>query len=226
MFLIDPIITIGYNSLMKPTIIGLLGKPLSGKDTVAQTIEQSFPGVAIISMGDMLREVRAAGPSHRFWNDLQESVTIAMNGGIAPDEPVFRCFTKLIQEKRSEGKSLFVWTGALRTEDQITMLDSWCRTNGFDERFIHISVPDDELMKRREARLELKREDDRTDAFTFRLTEYERLSAPVIKRLREEGRLIDINGVGAVETVGKRVVDTLLMHGMDPETQLPRATRR
>ena len=48
---------------MKPTVIGIVGKPLSGKDTVAKAIETAFPNVSIIYMGDVLREVKAVDPT-------------------------------------------------------------------------------------------------------------------------------------------------------------------
>ena len=223
---LDAINTIGYNSPMKPTIVGILGKPLSGKDTVAKSIESAFPNVSIVSMGDVLREVKATGPSHRFWHTLEESVTVAMNGGISPDEPVFRCFTQLIEEQQKEGKELFVWTGALRTEAQLDMLDAWCKQYGFDERFLHIEVPDDELLHRLEVRRDLKRDDDKEEVLSFRLKEYDRQSAPVIHRLKKEGRLIAVDGSGLKETVGKRAVDALAMRGIDPEIRLPASSRR
>lgn len=211
---------------MKPTVVGLLGKPLAGKDSVAAILTRELPGCVSISIGDVIREVKAEGPRHRFWPLLQGSIAVADAGGIAPDSPVFACITTLIEEKRAEGNDMVVWVGGPRSEDQLTWLDAWTRAKGYEERFVFINTPDDELHARREYRANGGRTDDTPDAFSERLTQYEAVTRPVVDRLKSEGRLIEVKSGGGKEAVGRRAVEALQHIARDPEITLPTQSRR
>jgi adenylate kinase family enzyme len=211
---------------MARTVIGILGKPLSGKDTVAETLRLTHPSLAAISMGDVVREVKAVGPAHRFWDLLKDSIAVADAGGIAPDEPIFRCITLLIEEQFRSGKDTVLWVGGPRSEQQVRWLDAWVTENGYHDQFLHIDVPDGEVYARLNDRLRHGRADDRTDVIAFRLTEYERVTAPAVSRLAEEGKLRQINGVGSKESVAAHAAAALGLPGIDPETSLPLTSRR
>lgn len=206
---------------MQKTIIGILGKPLSGKDTVADMLRSMNPGIATISMGDVVREVKATGPSHRFWDLLHDSIAVADSGGIAPDGPIFRCITLLIEEQFALGKESVVWIGGPRSEQQLVWLDAWAAENGYGDQFLHIDVPDSEVYARINHRLDHGRADDRTDVIAFRLSEYERVTYPAISRLATEGRIAKINGVGARESVAAHAAEALQLGFFDPEVALP-----
>lgn len=211
---------------MTNTIIGILGKPLSGKDTVAEALRSMNPGIATISMGDVVREVKATGPSHRFWDLLHDSIAVADSGGIAPDEPIFRCITLLIDEEFGQGKESVMWIGGPRSEQQLIWLDAWAAEKGYRDQFLHIDVPDSEVYARINHRLDHGRADDRTDVIAFRLSEYERVTLPAVDHLASEGRIAKINGVGARESVAAHAAEALNLGFFDPEATLPMSARR
>lgn len=211
---------------MQQTIIGILGKPLSGKDTVAEALRLMNPGVATISMGDVVREVKATGPSHRFWDLLHDSISVADAGGIAPDGPIFRCITLLIDEQFANGKEAVMWIGGPRSEQQVKWLDAWSTQHGYRDQFLHIDVPDNEVYARLIDRLDHGRADDRSDVIAFRLSEYERVTQPAVDYLETEGRIAKINGVGARESVAANAAEALRMGFFDPEVALPVFARR
>ncbi len=211
---------------MQRIIIGLLGKPLAGKDTVADALRAKFPEIATISMGDVVREVKSVGESHRFWPILHDAIAIADAGGIAPDEPIFQCLTQLSEEQWAQGKRVVVWVGGPRSEQQVEQLDAWTRTNNVEERFLHIDVPDSEVYRRVEHRLSHGRADDRSDVIAVRLQEYERVTKPAIDKLDSEGRIAMVNGVGERHTICANAIESLKIPLMEREITLPAMARR
>ncbi len=209
---------------MQPTIIGLLGKPLAGKDTVARALADSLPNLATISMGEVVREVKAVGPAHRFWNELHDSIGIADAGGIAPDGPIFECLTKLITEQFDKGAETVVWVAGPRSEQQLDWLDSWTKDCGYQEQFVYIDVPDEMVYERVSERAAHMREDDKV--VPYRLAEFERITKPVIDRLREQGRIREISGLGGREAVGSRAVEIFMPVQKEHEPTLPTMARR
>jgi adenylate kinase family enzyme len=210
---------------MQPTIIGILGKPLAGKDTVAKALRERYTDLAVISMGDVINEVKATGPEHRFWPILKDSIAIADAGGIAPDEPIFECFRELADEYLNKGKTKIVWSAGPRTEEELKMLDRWAKTCGYQEQFFHIDITNDEAHQRLDGR-KMGRADDRSDILSFRLAKFDEITQPVIDQLRNEGRIVEINGMGEKEIVGKRVQESLRIAPPDPEITLPAMARR
>jgi len=209
---------------MKPTIIALLGKPLAGKDTVARCLRNFDAGLATISIGEVLREVKAVGQDHRFWPLFKDAITIADAGGIVPDEPIFRCFTRLVTEHLDAGKETVIWIGGPRSDQQLDWLDRWTRACGYEEKFMYVDVPDDIVFERVEQRKSHKRTDDQ--AVEYRLAEFERVTKPVVDRLRDQGRLHEINGTGGKEHVGTKAVELLFPGVREPEIRLPSRARR
>lgn len=210
---------------MQPTIIGVLGKPLAGKDSVASFLRDTHPDFATISMGDVVREVKATGPTHRFWSQLSHAIAVADAGGIAPDEPIFFCITQLIEEKLAEGKRGVLWIGGPRSVQQVAWLDAWAKAKGLVQQFLYIDIPDLEVYTRLDGRNE-GRVDDTKDVMGFRLQEFARVTKPAIDQLKGEGRMIEIDGIGTKVEVGKRVVESLAIRLFEPEISLPARARR
>lgn len=209
---------------MQPTIIGIIGKPLAGKDTVANVLSNRLPRVALVSMGEVVREVKATGPAHRFWDELNGAITIADAGGIAPDESIFRCLMKLVTEQFDSGNETVLWVGGPRSEQQLRWLDEWAKACGYAEKFIHVDVPDETVYERVEARASSNRTDDQ--AVSYRLTEFERVTKPVVDRLREQRRVIEVNGMGTKESIGSRAFEQLQPLRLQREITLPFMARR
>jgi len=70
------------------------------------------------------------------------------------------------------------------------------------------------------------REDDRMDRFAVRLNTFSNNIKLVADRLRKEGRLTEISGIGSKETVVSRAIDALNLKPRDPEITLPPMARR
>lgn len=211
--------------MQQPTIIGVLGKPLSGKDTVAKSLCEKDPGIAMISMGEVLREVKKEGPSHRFWDMLHESSEVAADGGLAYDYPVFQCLTEIVAEKFRQGKTIILWVGGPKSEYQLGLLDSWAHERGMNEKFLFIDVPDTEVYHRLDGRRD-GREDDEMEKLRLRLKLYDESIKPVVDKVRTEGRLAEVYGVGDKDAIRRRVVEALRVSHRDPEITLPAMARR
>lgn len=210
---------------MQPTIIGVLGKPLSGKDTVAQTLCRLDPGIGSISMGEVLREVKRVGPSHRFWEQLHESAEVAAQGGLAYDFPVFQCLTQLVGEQLAQGKTTVLWVGGPKSEYQLGLLDAWAHAQGMHQSFLCVNVPDAEVYHRLDGRND-GREDDELEKLRLRLKLYDASIQPVVDKVRGEGRLIELHGVGDKEMIARRAVEALRFVAREPEITLPAMARR
>lgn len=203
---------------MQPTIISLLGKPLAGKDTIAAELREQLPDTVSLSMGDLIREVKATGESHRFWPLLHESIAIADAGGVVPGEPINQCMEQLIGEKIAEGNTRIIWIAGPRNIEELTWLDTWAKAHDINTQFLHIDVPDAEVYKRLDGRKDHGRVDDAVP--DVRLKNFYDITKPVIDSLRDQGRLMEINGVGEREAVKFRAVEALNMHRLDPEITL------
>ncbi len=210
---------------MQPTIIGVLGKPLSGKDTVIKAIRESDPSVAVISFGTILSEVKVLKESHRFWPMLKDAVSIAESGGIVPGDPINACMGQLITEAMYAGKTRIVWSAGPRNEEELHWLDAFSKQHNLKEQFLYVDVPDEEVYRRRNGRNE-GRLDDREEVVPVRLKNFEEITKPVIDRLRKEGRLTEISGIGSKETIASRAIEALDLKLRDPEITLPPMARR
>jgi adenylate kinase len=54
-----------------------------------------------------------------------------------------------------------------------------------------------------------QREDDREETIAARLKVYENQTAPLVKYYREQGLLREIDGVGSIEEIRRRVIEAL-----------------
>jgi adenylate kinase len=54
-----------------------------------------------------------------------------------------------------------------------------------------------------------QRDDDREETITTRLRVYESQTAPLVNYYRQRGNLREIDGVGKVEDIQKRIIDAL-----------------
>lgn len=210
---------------MQPTIIGLLGKPLSGKDTVARLVGERDPHVATISFGAIINEVKSTGENHRFWPLLHETISIADSGGIVPGEPINTCMEQLVSEQIAAGKTRIIWIAGPRNMEELDWLDHYTKTHDIKEQFIHINVPDEDVVTRLRGRNE-GRADDALDVLPVRLRNFREITKPVIDRLRDEGRLTEISGTGNKEMVGRQVIEALEVNQVDPEITLPAMARK
>jgi len=181
----------------------LLGPPGAGKGTQAQLLIAKL-GIPQISTGDMLREAVAAGTQigrqAKAYMDRGELVPDAVVIGVAEE--------RLAQADAASG---FVLDGFPRTVAQAEALDALLERTGTDlERCVALVVDEDSLVARLLGRRQLEgRSDDSEETIRTRMVEYRTKTAPLIDYYRERGILAEVDGLGSVEEVAKRIEEAL-----------------
>ena len=181
----------------------LLGPPGAGKGTQAQLMVARL-GLPQISTGDMLRAALAAG------SELGRRAKPYMEAGkLAPDEIVIGAAEERLAQPDAKGG--FILDGFPRTAAQAQALDRMlvklgCRL----ERCVALRVDEDELVKRLLRRAELEgRADDNEAAIRTRMREYRDKTQPLITYYQGRGVLREVDGLGNVEEVARRIAQAL-----------------
>ena len=199
----------------------LLGAPGTGKGTQAKILAERR-GWLHLSTGDMLREALAAGSEPgRAAKEYMDA------GALVPDEIVSRMVAERIS--RADAAAGFVLDGFPRNLAQAVALDRALGGDGKAiDLALNIVAPDDELVRRLGGRWlcrgcgaiyqeasspprvagrcdrcggELyQREDDRPETVRARLAS-QKPPADLLAHYRAKGRLVDVDGVRAVEQV-------------------------
>ncbi len=212
-----------------------LGAPGVGKGTQADLVAAKV-GRPKISTGDILREaVRNQTPLGL------EAKACMDQGKLVPDEVVIGIVReKLAEPSCARG---FLLDGFPRTVPQAEQLGQILSGQGSKlDVVINVDVPRDEVVRRltgrrscskcqavyhlefappkREGRCDrcsselVQRSDDTKETVEARLTVYGKQTAPLISFYRDKGVLADIDGLGAVEDVHKRIMTLLSSRGL------------
>lgn len=178
-----------------PRRIVFLGAPGSGKGTQAARLAERL-GVPAISTGEMLRAaVEAATPLG------QKVEGIMLDGKLVDDGTMAAVVAeRLAQDDAEDG---FLLDGYPRTPGQADTLD---RVLGEQEASLDavllLEVGESELLERALAR---KRADDTEEVIRERLSVYRQTTEPLVERYRDQGLLIEVDGVGTVDDVAARI---------------------
>jgi adenylate kinase len=205
----------------KRLAIIMLGPPGSGKGTQARLLSKSlnFPH---ISTGDMLREAL------RNETELGKKAMVFMETGtLVPDELV----DAIVEERlgREDSRRGFILDGYPRTINQAEFLGSIFDRDGTRVLTVGIEVGERELLHRLSSRWTcpncgkmfnasldpgkaggrcdecktalIQRKDDTAEVITERLHVYQKQTAPLIRRYRERGQYVEINGDRPVEQI-------------------------
>lgn len=181
----------------------LLGPPGVGKGTQGARLAERL-GVPQISTGDMLRAAVAAESEVGL-----EAKAYMDAGKLAPDEVVIGVAEeRLRQPDAAEG---FILDGFPRTVAQAEALDRLLGRLGCElERCVALRADPEELVKRLLRRAELEgRTDDTEETIRTRMAEYAEKTAPLVEHYRRKGVLAEVDGVGDVDEVTKRLEEAL-----------------
>ncbi|MDR0555659.1 MAG: nucleoside monophosphate kinase [Holosporaceae bacterium] len=215
-------------------IIILLGPPGAGKGTVAQRLVEDFE-VQHMSTGDMLR-AEVSGRTE-LGKQIEDTVK---EGKLVEDTLVSAVVKTGIDKIRTDGlPKVIVLDGYPRTEDQARSLSEF---TGRDRKIlvVVIDVPDEEVSARILGRrictvckkvygsVEpgqrctcggelIQRSDDTEETVKVRLNTYHTQQAALSQYYRE--RVGQINGVGPINEVYKRVADYFLGLGIKKRRQ-------
>ena len=208
----------------------LLGPPGAGKGTQAKLLRDRFEACQI-STGDILRKAVAdKTPLGR------EAEGYLNRGELVPDDVIVRLVGERL--KQTDCAKGFVLDGFPRTLPQAQSLEGILKEMALPlDGVLSIQVPHDVIVQRLAGRRNCQncgalyhvnfdpprngetcdrcdgplqqRDDDREETITTRLRVYESQTAPLASYYRERGNLREINGVGKVEDIQKRIIDSL-----------------
>ena len=181
----------------------LMGPPGAGKGTQAQYVADHF-GIPAISTGDIFR----ANVSHGTELGV-EAKRYMDTGEYVPDEITNQMVRNRIDEPDAEPG--FLLDGYPRTLAQVEELDGMISTTGHSlDAAVALIADPDELVSRLLQRAQVEgRADDTEDVIRRRQAVYAEQTEPLIEVYRERSILIEIDGMGDVDEVTKRIFDAL-----------------
>lgn len=181
----------------------LFGPPAAGKGTQARRLVEGR-GYIQLSTGDMLRAARVSG------SELGQKVARIMDeGALVSDEIVIA----LIDEQLDVHKAApgVIFDGFPRTVGQAQALDELLeRRASAVDLVIRLVVDDGQLLERITSRFEEEgRKDDNPDTFKTRLEKYNADTAPLIPLYAEQGKLVEVNGMGTMDAVASEIAHAI-----------------
>jgi len=195
--------------------IVMFGPPAAGKGTQAKLLTAQR-GLIQLSTGDMLRAARTSG------SDLGKKVAGIMDrGDLVSDEIVIA----LIEEQldMNEDAPGFIFDGFPRTVEQAKALDATLQKRGQEvDGVVRLCVDDNVLLRRIEKRFkEEGRKDDNPESFKIRLGNYHKQTAPLLPFYAAQGKLTEVDGLAAIDTVAASIAQVLDMQktGMETSTK-------
>ena len=208
----------------------LLGPPGAGKGTQAAYVARSL-GLVHISSGDLFRQALERG------YDLAREVKSYMERGtLVPDELTVRMVSARLEAP--DCAAGVVLDGFPRSLRQAEALDESLRERGKAiDSVVSIKVSSQEILRRLSGRWVCRvcqapyhatdsppevggkcdrcggklyqRPDDNVETIKKRLAVYSQETAPLIDYYAERGILIEVDGEGSTQSVGKRIIAAL-----------------
>ena len=175
----------------------LLGPPGAGKGTQAERLARAL-GIPHISTGEMLRDQVDRGTE--LGTKAKE---IMESGDLVPDDIVVAMVAQRLGE--ADAACGYLLDGFPRNSAQAEALEEEVGQDAV-ELVIYLDVPTDELVSRLSGR---GRDDDTEEAIRVRLGVYEDQTAPLIDHYQQQGKLVRLDGVGAMPEVFARITEAL-----------------
>ncbi|MCB0909540.1 MAG: adenylate kinase [Nocardioidaceae bacterium] len=181
----------------------IMGPPGAGKGTQAKYIAEHF-GIPAISTGDIFRANVSQGTPLGV-----EAKKFMDAGEYVPDE-----VTNLMVRNRIDEPDAvpgFLLDGYPRTVSQVEELDGMIEFTGHRlDAVVVLTVDQDEVVQRLLQRAQIEgRADDTEDVVRRRQEVYADQTAPLIDVYRGRGLLIEVDGMGEVDDVTKRIFAAL-----------------
>jgi adenylate kinase len=181
----------------------LLGAPGSGKGTQASRLREHLQ-VPHVSTGDLLRAAVKAGTPLGL-----QAKAVMESGALVSDEIVLG----MLEERLTAGDTGngFILDGYPRNLVQANALDALLKKLSQPvDIAVQLDVDAELLVERIAGRAQVEgRADDTPEAVRNRLKIYNEATAPVVDFYRNTGRLACVNGVGSVDEVFQRILETL-----------------
>jgi len=208
----------------------LFGAPGVGKGTQAKLLSSKF-NIPHISTGDILRQ--AVKDETELGKKAQE---IMSKGDLVPDDIMIGIIKYRLS--KSDCNTGFILDGFPRTTNQAVELDKLLNEmNISDVKLVNISADEEEIVKRLNNRRACKecahiftlaeikssntcpdcqakdsfylRDDDKEEVIRKRLEVFRNSTEPVLNYYKKQGKVISVNGLGAIEEVNKELLKIL-----------------
>jgi adenylate kinase len=181
----------------------LMGPPGAGKGTQAKFIAERF-GIPAISTGDIFRANVSRGTKLGL-----EAKRYMDAGEYVPDE-----VTNLMVRDRIDEPDAgpgFLLDGYPRTLAQVEELDGMIKFTGHSlDAVVVLTVDNEEIVQRLLQRAKVEgRADDTEDVIRRRQEVYAEQTEPLIGVYRTRGLLVEVDGMGEVDEVTKRIFAAL-----------------
>jgi adenylate kinase len=180
-----------------------MGPPGAGKGTQAKVVADHF-GIPAISTGDIFRtNVSNGTPLGKKAEEYMDK------GEYVPDELTNLMVRARIDEPDAEPG--FLLDGYPRTLSQVEELDGMIRFTGHRlDAAVVLTVDSEEIVDRLLQRAQVEgRTDDTEEVIRRRQQVYGEQTEPLIGVYRQRGIVHEIDGMGPVEEVTKRIFDAL-----------------
>ncbi len=174
----------------------IFGPPGAGKGTQSLIIAKHY-NIPHISTGDLFREhIRNDSPLGIEAKRYSEA------GELVPDTVTNEMVrTRLLEPDTEHG---FLLDGFPRTPKQAEALEIMMPDGTSIHAVLNMLVPEEELLKRLSTR---GRQDDELETIRRRLRIYHDKTEPLAEYYRDRGILLDIHGVGTIESITKQIID-------------------
>lgn len=181
----------------------IMGPPGAGKGTQAKFIAEHFE-IPAISTGDIFRANVSQGTPLGV-----EAASYMDKGEYVPDSVTNQMVRNRIDEP--DASHGFLLDGYPRTLAQVEELDGMIKYTGHAlDAVVVLTVDKDEIVQRLLQRAELEgRADDTEDVIRRRQEVYLEETAPLIEVYKGRGLVHEIDGMGDVDDVTKRIFDEL-----------------
>jgi adenylate kinase len=179
--------------------IVLFGPPAAGKGTQAKRLVEGR-GMVQLSTGDMLRAARSSG------SELGDRVAGIMDRGeLVSDAIVIALIEEALPAAEAAGGAIF--DGFPRTIAQAEALDDLLAHRGSKiDVVLRLKVDDQALLARIAQRFaEQGRADDNPESFKVRLGAYNAQTAPLLPHYMAQGKLVEVDGMGAIDRVAAEI---------------------
>ncbi|MER7560097.1 adenylate kinase [Nocardioides sp. NPDC126508] len=181
----------------------IMGPPGAGKGTQAKFIAEHF-GIPAISTGDIFRANVSQGTPLGV-----EAASYMDKGEYVPDSVTNLMVRNRIDEP--DAAKGFLLDGYPRTLAQVEELDGMIKFTGHAlDAVVVLTVDKDEIVQRLLQRAQLEgRADDTAEVIRRRQEVYLEETAPLIEVYKGRGLVHEIDGLGEVAEVTKRIFDEL-----------------
>lgn len=184
--------------------INFFGLPFAGKDTHCNELAELLGGV-VIGGGDILRSKDT--PSH-----VLEHID---KGSLAPTDEYLRIVLPYFSRKEFKGKPLILSSVGRWHGEEAGVLEATAESGHPLRLVIHLEISVDEVRRRWRTAQNLKdrgeRLDDAEHVLNNRLEEFNTKTLPVIEFYKDQGMLIEIDGMPERADVLKDILDQLAM---------------